>query len=379
MEEGLNTTLSFVYFNANQTAGDRIKMITEAEEGTFFQDEAGILRFYNRRHWRTSPNNASVWDIDPDDIVLWEDDENTKIYNNVTVKSEVREVQALQTVWTDPIEEVLAAGEVKTIWATLDDPISTLTAPVLTTDYTARSATGGGGSDIGSSLGVVATNFITTVKLVLTNNYAGTMYVNLLRFRGTPAIVVNNIDENYQDATSISKYNDQPLVIENNLITETSFGVYMAKAIVIKYKDPTRRAVVTIQGIPQLQLGDWVRLKDPKTNAYTDCRVMRIRGNLSDGLFTQSLTLREITTLETDAWAIVGITAVVGPLNRGLFLKYNNATVKCVRVLENAEYRGPSCRCQHRIPTPLRRLIPLKFLGIGARCNRKTGGKFQAR
>lgn len=309
LEEGLNT-IGFAFFQTGQTAGERIRQLAEAEEGSFFQDEAGLLRFYNRRHSRTAPFNAEVWDIETDDIVVWEDDENTELINSVVVRSQSREVQALGVVWTDVVEEELSSTETRIIWASLDDPISSLTVPVANTDYTAFTGTAGSGSDVTASLSVIATTFVNTVKITLVNNSGNTMYVNLLQLRGTAAIVVNNIEESYEDTTSISKFNEQQLIVENDFIDEASFAGYLARVLVSKYKDPKRRAIVTVQGIPQLQLWDWVRLREPTTNVYIDCRVMRIQGQLSDGLFSQTLTLREITDAETDAWAIVGITQV---------------------------------------------------------------------
>lgn len=309
LETGLNT-IGFAWFQKGQTAGDRIKQIAEAEEGMFLQDEAGVLRFYNRRHFRTSPNNGPVWDIDPDDVIRWEDDESTKIINRVIVTANPREVAGEQEIWRDGAEEQLGAGEVKEIWAQFDDPISTLTTPVATDDYLANSGTGLSGIDLTSSLDVDTDSFTTTVKITLTNNSAQTMFIPLLRLRGTPALVTAPIQQIFEDSVSIDKYQEQQLEIKNDFIDTESFAAYLAQAIVRKYKAPRRRMKITLQGVPQLQLSDWVRLYDPKLQEYIDCRVMRIQGILDGGMFSQILTLREIDSREADADAIVGITAV---------------------------------------------------------------------
>ena len=310
LDTGLNT-IGFAWFEKGQTAGERIKKICEAEEAFFYQDEGGILRFENRRHYAASPHNVSVWDIEPDDIIRWEMDESTEIINRVIIKADPKEVGTAGTeIWKDPIEEVIDRGETLTVWAQFDNPASVLIAPVATTDYTAFTATAGGGTDITTDISIVATLFTKSVKLEITNNNINKAYINLLKLRGTPIVSSGAITYQFEDTTSTGKYGNFQLEIENDFIDNSTFARYLAQAIVRKYKTPNKRIILTIQGIPQLQLRDKVNVKDPKTNAYTTYRVMRIQGNLDGGLLTQILTLRKVVLGEADSWAIVGQTAI---------------------------------------------------------------------
>lgn len=309
LDQGLNT-LGFAWFDKGSKAGERIKKICEAEEGFFCQDENGMLRFFNRRTVRDSPYNASVWTIYPEDIISWQEDNSTNIINKITITANPRTVQSLTEIWRNGSEEIVERGETKIVWASFNDPVTTVNDPVATTDYTAFSGTGGTGTDMTGDIVIVKTVFATTVKLEITNNGGVPAYVNFLRLWGTPAVTTGQISQTYEDSASITKYQENVSVINNDLIDSPSFALYLAKSIIGKYKDPRRRLTLTVQGIPQLQLRDMVSVEDPDLGTTKDYRVMRIQGSLSNGYFQQKLYLREITISEMDVWAVVG-TAIV--------------------------------------------------------------------
>lgn len=309
LDEGLNT-IGFAWFEKGQTAGERIRKIAEAEEGLFYQDEGGILRFENRRHFSVSPNNLSVWDFDLDDIIQWEDDNSTPVINRAIVKAKPRQIQLTTEVWRNITELELAFGESAVVWANFSDPVTSITAPAETTDYTAFTGSGETGTDVTTGIDITTDLFTTAVKLTITNNSGATAYVPFLRLRGTPAIVTQEIAQVFQDDDSILKYNQNQVEIENDFIDDPDFAYYIARAIVRKYKEPQQRIKIMVQAVPQIQLRDKVRVYDRNASMYRSFRVMRIQGELADGLHTQQITLREVTDQEADAWAIVGVTAV---------------------------------------------------------------------
>lgn len=309
LDEGLNT-IGYAWFEKGDTAGERIRKICEAEEATFYQDEDGILRFENRRHFSVSPHNISVWDFDPDDIISWEQDDSTPIINSVIVKSKPRHVEGVQEIWRDGIEEVLTGGESKDIWINFENPITSMETPVEDVDYSAYTLTDGGGSNVSANITVTVTLFTTTAKITIENTATTTAYVNLLRLRGAPALITSEVNQLFEDTDSISKYSRQQLVIENDFIDDEDFAKYYSSTLVRKYKNPLRRIKIVVQGVPQIQLRDKVRVYDIDTSAYKNYRVMQIKGLLAEGLFTQELTLREITIGEADSFAIVGIATI---------------------------------------------------------------------
>ena len=266
LDTGLNT-IGFAYFEKGVSAGYRIKKICEAEEALFYQDEEGILRFENRRHYSVVPHTESQIMLEEDDIIAWQQDESTPIINKVVVKAKPLVIRSNQDVWQSAEEVEIASGATAEVWANFIDPVNEITDPAETTDYTAFTGTGGTGSNISSDIDTTITKFVTAAKLEITNNNVSKAYVNLLKLRGTPATSVDTsgkssqILEVYEDANSINKYDEHEYTIENDFIDSSTFASYLAEAIVTKYKDPMKRVRITVRGIPHLQLRDKITIR----------------------------------------------------------------------------------------------------------------------
>lgn len=309
LDTGLNT-IGFAWFDKGTKAGDAIRKLVQAEEGHFYQNEEGLIKFDNRRSYNN--NLTPMWTINKEDILDWRQDDSVDIINRVIVRAKPREVQTITEIWKDGVTEELAVGETKILWAAFNDPVSSISSPVETTDYVANSAQDGSGSDLSGDLGLTITDFTQTAKLTLVNNSGQTMYVTLLRLRGTPATITSEIEEVYEDRNSEDTYGRKQVEIENDFIDSRSFAYYMARAIVAKYRTPLKRILVTINAAPQLQIKDVVTLQDMDTNSYTNYRIMRIEGKMTPFNFTHTLTLREVTDSEADQYAIVGTSMVDG-------------------------------------------------------------------
>lgn len=313
LDEGLNT-IGYAWFKKTQTAGERIRQICEAEEASFYQDESGIIRFENRRKYSESPYNTVVWTIDDEDILEWHEDRTTKIINRCIVHGIPREPGDSTELWSSGIVDKVETGETKTIWALFENPAISITTPVATTDYVANTAEDGSGDDKTTGISIVISKFTETAKLEITNDSGFPVYLTKLRLRGQPAVIKSEIMHIYEDADSVNKYDEQVLEIDNDFIDSDSFAKYYARAIVQKYKDPMKRVRIKVRGIPHLQLRDKVSVHDRDLDTYKSYRVMKIASSYHMGGFEQTLTLREVTDYEADAWAVVG-TATVGNVN----------------------------------------------------------------
>lgn len=309
LDEGLNT-IGYAWFSKEQTAGERIRQICEAEEGNFFQDEYGIIRFENRRKYNLSPYNSAVWTFNDNDILEWEQDNSVEIINKCIVKGSPRKAGDNTEIWRDGIVEGLEKGETKEIWATFENPCISLDDLVAGTDYTANTVSDGSGSDVSSSVTVSLDAFTDTAKLTIVNNSGSTCFITLLRIMGTPAVITSQVLQIYEDTDSVTKYNKRLLEIENDFIDNDSFAYYLARAIVTKYKSPLRQIRIRVRGIPHLQLKDKVSVYDRDLGEYKSYRVVQIQGIMSGGAFEQILRLREVTDYETDSWAVVGSSLV---------------------------------------------------------------------
>ncbi len=297
LDQGLNT-VGFAWFEKGQTAGERIKLLCEAEEAIFYQDEQGVLRFENRDKYAKSPYNSVVWTVKPDEILNWAQDYSSQIINRVIVSGAPRSVKGETEIWRNGIEETIPAGGSLTIWAQFQDPASSLTTPVANTDFTAHASPGGVGTDLTASLSFVMTSFTKTAKLVITNASGSTAYLNYLRIRGTPATIDYEISEVFQDTISIDQYNEQQKTIDNPYIDDRAFARNISKDIVRRYKSPNEVIRLTIRGIPHLQLRDQLSVYDQDINTYTNYRVLGLQGIYEAGTFTQVVRLRKVTSNE---------------------------------------------------------------------------------
>lgn len=310
LDQGLNT-IEFAWFNKEQTAGERIRQLCESEEGHFFQDEEGILRFQNRRHYIVSPFYEIQKYIHSGDILEWQVVDDVGIYNSVSVKANPREVYTNSIeVWKNGIvEQVDSKAEIE-IWASMENPIYHFEDPVATTDFVANSASDGSGTNLTSLVSVAIDPFGDTAKLTITSIANQRIYMTYLRLRGNPAIITSEISQKYEDNVSISKYGKKVLEVNNDFIDSDSFAYYLARTLVSKYKNPLKRVRILVRGMPQLQLKDKISVYDQDLGTYKEYRIMRIQGVYSLGEFLQYLTIREITDGEVDSWAVVG-TAIV--------------------------------------------------------------------
>lgn len=273
LDVGLNT-IPFAWFDKDKSAGVRIREACEAEEGRFFQDENGILRFENRNHWANYPYQTPVRTIDSSDIKSDEEDTSTRIINRAIVIAKPRKIDAAASVlWSLVDKPVIAPGATLTIWAAFYDaqggqnklPVKEITAIAATTDYLGNTAQDGSGTNRTASLGVVVTNFVESAKIEITNNHGSDpVYVTFLQLRGKAARVTEAIQAVVEDNDSINKFEAQEYSLQNDLIQSRTIAETIATNLVSKYKDPMSRRIIMIPGIPHLQLGDLLNIVNPK-------------------------------------------------------------------------------------------------------------------
>ena len=86
-EEGANV-IPFVFFDIGDSAGDVIKKLVQAENGRFWLDELGILRFQAR----ASFNDELAMTFDEYSILEVRPADNSQMINHVKIQAEIREV-----------------------------------------------------------------------------------------------------------------------------------------------------------------------------------------------------------------------------------------------------------------------------------------------
>lgn len=276
--------IAFTYFEKGTTFGDAIKPIMQAEMGSLYMDEVGVIRFKNR----TRGSGTSMITFDKNNIVNFKVSNEDTIINTVEVKSEVREVQPTELIF-DLAEAIQIPGNSsKVVFFDLQDPVTTI-QPI--ENYTANSLEDGSGADRKSSISVTDTYLFTTaIRVELTNSNAVTAYVTDLLIYGTPAKVTKKIFIRESNQASIDKFEEHILTIDNNFVQTEDIARSLALTIINYYKDYTNTIELEVKGNHALQLNDLISVNVDNINA--DYRLTKITNIMQGSEFTQRLTGR---------------------------------------------------------------------------------------
>ena len=272
-EEGANV-IPFVFFDIGDSAGDVIKKLVHAENGRFWLDELGILRF---QAW-ASFNDELAMTFDEYSILEVRPADNSQMINHVKIQAEIREVQEYQYVYTKSSSGdrtsnlwVIDPNFSNEISCSLEDPCYDVQNPTLGRSssvswFTAKDANG---NEITS--GITATSRLTSNALIITftntNNFS--VEIDEMRLYGEPAKVTNFLDYEAYDEESVEEYGERPLEITNNEFFQSEnqadlFARYML------YERARYNPIlnVEVKGDFSLMLGDIIELQGEYAGTY---------------------------------------------------------------------------------------------------------------
>ena len=307
--------IAFAFFDKGTKFGTVVKELMEAEMGRFFMDEQGVIRFKNRQNFSSSP----VWFFNETNIIDIQTSKQDDIVNVVEVKSNVREVQALQKVWEQQSANKCAANSTITIWADFEDPMTDADDPEYITSATTslfatNTAEDGSGSAVSTNFVLTsATLFSKSMKLVFTNTNAFEVYITALEIFGRPAKVVKQIYVREEDTSSIAKYDERVLTIENDYISNEADATSKAIIMLDDNSAYANQYVMTVKGNPALQIGDAVSVSVfGSVDTYV---ITKYVNRWEAGKFTQVLTVRKkvFTTYFTVGVSTIGGVDVIAP------------------------------------------------------------------
>ena len=278
LDEGFNT-IPFVYFEKGTTFGDAIKQIMQAELGSLYMGEMGIIRFSNRVNISSSP----VHTFDKSNIIDYSLSSEDKLINVVDIKAAVREVQPTQIVFTGENTELLQGTN--EVFFNFTDPVTSI-EPV--TGYVANSSSDGTGSDVTADITVTDTDlFSTSVKVTFDNSSGGIAYLKNISINGTPAKVVRNISLRTQDDESVEQFEEHVYSIENNLIQSNDGAISLALSLLNFYKDYASTIELDVKGSHAFQLGDTIQVTiDEIDQTYSITKLQ----NVISSKFAQKIT-----------------------------------------------------------------------------------------
>lgn len=162
--------------------------------------------------------------------------------NKIRVFSRSRQSNADVELWRAVDKPLVPAGTTITVWASFNYsgqavPATSVTTPVATTDYTANSQVGGGGTNLTSSISIVMTPFASAAKQEITNSSATDAYMTLLKLRGTAITVDPYSYAEDSDATSIASFGEREFIVKTNWLQDLNTAIEHAGLILAKLKD----------------------------------------------------------------------------------------------------------------------------------------------
>lgn len=315
LDTGFNI-IKFAYFPKDTKLGDAISELMEAEMGRFYLDELGVIQFKNRQNFSNTP----VYAFSPNNIVDLSTSKQDDIINVVEIKANVREVQANQKFWELQSPVLIPAGEQVDIWADFEDPVTNVDTPQYITSATTSSYTtnvledGSGATNSGDIALDSSTEFAQSYKMTFENTGAEAVYITTLELFATPAKVVKELYVREQDDTSVGKYDERPLLIENNFISREDEAYSKAVIMITDYAEYGSVLTMEVKGSMALQLNDAVDVIIPDVGIVPHV-ITKMSCSIIAGKFKQVLTVKQrdpqhYFTIEV---SLIGGTDVIAP------------------------------------------------------------------
>lgn len=291
--------IPFLFFEREQqTAGDIIRPLMQAEMGMLWLDEQGIIRFRPRLEQPSEP----VYIFDHDNIIELETSEDDQIINHVIINTNVREVQEYQAVYSkttsDNTLHVVPAGGTYVFPAQLADPCLTVEEPDFGENAGVSWFTASlpDGTPVTTNVSVSATELRTnTFDITFSNSNGFPVNINQLYLWGQPGkkISVEPTVYDAYDEDSVTKYEEKVLSIDNNFIQSISQADSLADTLLDEYSEYNDIITMEVKGNPALQLSDIIEVDyDEFSGEY---RIISVIDKIQDAKFTQILKCRKYT------------------------------------------------------------------------------------
>lgn len=297
--------IPFVVFNKGDKAGDILRKLVQAENGSLWLDEQGIIRFATRSGVL---GRDAVMSFSEHNIISIKPNRVSGLVNHVKIASEVRAVQSLQPIFSIENERgfsssadndrwrIPARGKLE-VWLSLTDPAWQVDPLILNGMRTSSwfDAKDLSGNMVSSKISAVGELFQTSYKVTFTNTNDQPVSVAALELWGQPAKVVDTINYEAYDQESREKFGDMVLEIKDN----NFFGSYrncdlFATDILQKQAGYSTSIEMEVKGDPSMQLGDVISVDYKYPGDYL---VTAIQMKISKGLLSTKIKAKRHTVV----------------------------------------------------------------------------------
>lgn len=302
--------IKFAYFPKDTKLGDAITELMEAEMGRFYLDELGVIQFKNRQNFDDNP----VYAFSPNNMLAVSTSKQDDIINVVEIKAQVREVQANQKFWELQSPVLIPAGTQVDIWADFEDPVTAVDEPeyitsAVTSSYTTNELEDGSGLTRNADIALDSfSKFAQSYKMTFENTGSYNVYITTLELFATPAKIVKELYVREEDTTSVSKYDERPVNIENNFISREDEAYSKALIMLGDYAEYGSVLNLDVKGNMALQLNDCIDVILPDVGIRTYV-ITKMTCKMMGGKFSQALTAKYREPID---YFTIGISSIGG-------------------------------------------------------------------
>jgi len=295
--------------------------IDDSEQGFSYIGGNGYFNFEDRHHRSTSTHQTSQGTFTNTMAYITYSLNPKNVYNIVKTTVTPWTLQAEAELWRLKETPSIAVGETLVWWgeasvASGNDYtpvfVDAWTTPVSTTDYTANSASGGGGTDMTADIAITTTKFAKTIKLSIINNGTVPAFITLLKARGTYYDDQTKVTRKAEDATSQTAYQKRTLEIGGKYMSDADQAADLVNYSIGKYKNPRAELSMTIMNqdtstltqILSREISDRITVVNTKLGVNADYFIDYMQHDISNGGLVHTVTYRLADCINEDFWAL---------------------------------------------------------------------------
>lgn len=265
--------------------------------GRLYCDALGVLRYEEASHWLD--HATPVWEFDADDLVDLPPQTNPEpLTSTVVVEYAPRAVGPTSVLYTLTEERVVRPGETQT----LDLRLSQAAFEIYSLNSNDYWFDNGAGLPMNSRVTVTMTPYAQRVTLSLTNNHPTQPAVlRYLQLRGRP--LVGGPQEEVERVVIASPRVPRVRSVRGNFYVQTrTQASFLAVLLGDRYsKRLTTWVVRNAPGIPPLELGDRVRVRDGRaTTSFREGFVIGIESRFQVQASTEPVFAQDIHVLDAE-------------------------------------------------------------------------------
>ena len=235
LDTGATTMTRFWLSSVNVM--EALRIVEDTEAGLIREAKDGKIVFENRNHrvteTRSTTSQATFSDASDTAhpyMSMTQDDPLSTIINHVEASSRTYTTNSVAVLWTHPEtgsdSPTIAPGQTKIFEAVYPNPdapnnaleVNAWTTSAATTDYLVNTASGGGGTNLTSSMTVSNTKLGERMTISITNGSTSDGFITKLQARGTAVVSKNPVIVRAIDTASQAIYGERKYVAKSDFI-----------------------------------------------------------------------------------------------------------------------------------------------------------------